>query len=491
MPFDPSESDCPDRMLRAARRYRRQASSDQTSFHTLSPSLFARLSQEPIKQALASALAAMKPGVAEADAGFRKVRLASSPLSRDASQPLKERLGSGSYGTAYAVRLADDLIKNGKNLGREFVFKAMLRTDPDNPLPLRLYSSLRGDQTSDVGAIESLIREKKQLIINEFQICAALTGTAHVMQVYELAEIDGEFGMLCEKINGESVAALMNRCRMGLESFVITDQEYITIAKQVIADVLIAIARCSDEGVAHSDISINNVMYDRDQKIFKLIDMGNGTEIGKARQQGTPGFVDASTSVANEKSDIYSAGQIFAHFIKQSTFQPSIKGFSDDHLTAENFPFAEELNEMPHEDKAEMLDVVRRMIRDPAESRPSAEELLRDSFFAQLAPRNDMHACFEKLVRREQSISISSRITNCFWHIEDDASRANVERLLRELNGLWHEDVDRDCQGEIKDVLDKLNEPSLRAILKRAEQLAGAAGPSASPASAGATEMPN
>lgn len=57
VPFDPSESGRPNRMLSAARRHRRQTSSDQISFDTLSPSLVATLSQEPIKQTLAAALA--------------------------------------------------------------------------------------------------------------------------------------------------------------------------------------------------------------------------------------------------------------------------------------------------------------------------------------------------------------------------------------------------------------------------------------------------
>lgn len=495
-PFDPSESGRPDRMLRAARRHRRQASGDQIAFDTLSPSLVATLSQEPIKQTLAAALAAMKPGAAEANAGFRQVRLAGSPTSLDAAQSLKQRLGSGRYGTAYSVRLSEDLIKNGKNLGREFVFKAILRTDPHNPLPRDLYAALRGDLQSHVAAIESLIREKKQSIINEFQITAALTRTAHVMQVYELVEIDGEFGILCEKIDGENVRELIDKGMAGLGANVITDREYVELAKQVVADVLIAIARCADEGVAHSDISISNVMYDRDQKIFKLIDMGNGTEMGKKRQPGTKGYTDLlSMSIANERSDIYSAGQLFAHFLKDSTLKPGVRGFDDQLLTVEAFPFAEELAAMTSEDKAEMLSVVSSMVRKPPESRPSSEELLREPFFGQLTPRNQMHDSYEKLVRWDRSFSISTRISNCFWDIEDDVARGEVEQLLARLNELWHEDADEDCQGEIKNMLDKLHEPSLLALLSRAEQRqyaqAPAAEPVASPDSAGATGTPD
>ena len=95
VPGDPSTPVSPGQMLREARKHRRQSSTDRMLFDTLSPSMVARLNELPIKTTFASALAAMKPGVAEAASGFRDVKLAGSPRSHGPAQTLKELLGSG------------------------------------------------------------------------------------------------------------------------------------------------------------------------------------------------------------------------------------------------------------------------------------------------------------------------------------------------------------------------------------------------------------
>lgn len=470
VPGDPSRTATPDQLLRAARKYTRQGSSDQMLFDTLSPSLVARLNELPIKSTLASAIAAMKPGVAQTSSGFREVRLAGSPRTR-ATQPLKEPLGRGRFGTAYAVTLAENLIRSGKNLGREFVFKALLRPDPENPLPVDLYAGLRGDEMNDPAAREAAIQRKKQQIVDEFQITSALTKTAQVMQVYDLVRIDDEFGILCEKINGESIGGVVRKSRAALEALVITEQDYLDLVKQAIADILIAIARCEDEGVTHSDISPNNVMYDADEKMFKLIDMGNGREVGQRRPPGTPGYTDISTSVADHKSDIYGVGQLLAYFVKSATALTGISGFSTESLTIGDFPFHDDLQYLPSTDRNEILDVTRRMIQQPPESRPSSIELLRHRFFAGLAPRAQTHLSYEKLERWHRSESISSRFTACYPHIEDVQARDAIHELLLELNEMWQEDQQRNRQPDIEERLKKLSEPSVRQLLDRAEQL--------------------
>ena len=476
MPGDPSRTATPDQLLRAARKYARQGSSDQMLFDTLSPSLVARLNELPIKSTLASAIAAMKPGVAQTSSGFREVRLAESPRTR-AAQPLKEPLGSGRFGTAYAVTLAENLIRNGKNLGREFVFKALLRPDPENPVPVDLYAGLRGDEMNDPAAMEAAIQTKKQQIVDEFQITAALTKTAHVMQVYDLVRIDDEFGILCEKINGENIGGVVKKSRAALEAVVIDERDYLDLVKQAIADILIAIALCEQQGVTHSDISPNNVMYDADEKMFKLIDMGNGREVGQRRPPGTPGYTDISTSVADHKSDIYGVGQLLAYFVKSGTTPTGISGFSAESLTVDNFPFFDDLQYLPSTDRDEILDVTRRMIQQPPESRPSSIELLRHRFFAGLAPRDQTHLSYEKLERWHRSQSISSRFTACYPHIEDMQARDAIYDLVVGLNEMWQDDQQRNRQADIGERLKKLSEPSVRQLLDRAEQLqSGGAG---------------
>lgn len=483
VPGSPSTAVSPDQILKEARRYRRQSSSDQMLFDTLSPSLVARLNELPIKTAFASALASMKPGASETALGFRDLKLAGSPRSLGASQALKEPLGSGRFGKAYAVTLANNLIKNGKNLGREFVFKALLRADPNKPLPADLYAGLQGDDVNDPAAREAVIREKKQQIIDEFQITSALVKTAHVMQVYDLVHVDDEFGILCEKINGENVGGLVKKLRTALDAFVISEQDYLDIAKQAIADVLIAIARCADEGVAHSDISPNNVMYDADEKMFKLIDMGNGREVGQTRPPGTPGYMDISTSVANHKSDIYGVGQLLGYFVKDAATPMGLRGFTSEHLTIGDFPFFDGLNYLPSTHRDEILDIMRRMIQQPPERRPSSIELLRHRFFADLAPRNQTHASYEKLNRWDRSNSISARFTACYSYIEDDEARDGLHRQLLELNEMWQDDCEQGRQEDIEERLRKLNGPPVRQILTLAEERESRAGlPSASAA---------
>ena len=470
VPGDPSQATTPDQLLRAARKYTRQGSSDQMLSDTLSPSLVARLNEAPIKSTFASAIAAMKPGVAQTSSGFRDVRLAASPRTR-ATRPLKEPLGSGRFATAFAVTLAENLIKNGKNLGRDFVFKALLRPDPDNPLPVDLYAGLHGAEMNDPAAREAAIEAKKQQIADEFQITSALTKTAQVMQVYDLVRIDDEYGILCEKINGDNIRGVVKKSRAALEAFVITEQDYLDLVKQAIADILIGIARCEYEGVTHSDISPNNVMYDADEKMFKLIDMGNGREVGQGRLPGTPGYIDIWTAVADHKSDIYGVGQLLAYFVKSPDAPTGISGFPTESLTIGAFPFLDDLQYLPSTDRDEILDVTRRMIQQPRESRPSSIQLLRHRFFAVLAPRNQTHASYEKMERWHQSQSISARFTACYPHIEDLLAREAIYDLVVGLNEMWQDDQERNRQIDIEQRLKKLSAPSVRQLLERAEKL--------------------
>lgn len=456
---------------------------------TLSPSLVARLNELPIKSTLASAIAAMKSGVAQTSSGFREVRLAGSPRTR-AAQPLKEQLGRGRFGKAYAVTLAENLMRDGKNLGREFVFKALLRPDLENPVPVDLYAALRGEELNDPAAREAVIERKKQQIIDEFQITAALTKTTHVMQVYDLVRIDDEFGILCEKINGESLRGVVKKSRAALEAVVIDERDYLDLVKQAIADILIAIALCEQQGVAHSDISPNNVMYDADEKMFKLIDMGNSREVGQRRPPGTPGYIDIWSSVANHKSDIYAVGQLLAYFVKRATTSTAISGFAPESLTVDDFPFFDDLQYLPSTDRDEILDVTRRMIQQSPESRPSSIELLRHRFFAALAPRDQTHLSYEKSERWDRSQSISSRFTACYPHIEDMQARGAIYDLVLGLNEMWQDDQQGNRQADIEERLKKLSEPSVRQLLDRAEQLqwggAGLASTESEPADADA-----
>ncbi|KVL13662.1 hypothetical protein WS95_03880 [Burkholderia sp. MSMB1826] len=434
---DPSEPASPVEMLKNERKHRRQRSTD-LSPDTLSLNLVAHMGKTRIPDAIAAGLAALKPGAAEAQAGFRSVKLACSLAPGDQGLPLKKELAAGAFGTVYAVTLAENLIKNGKDYGTEFAFKALLRTDPHAP---------------DPAAIEA----RKQSIIQEFQISAALTKTSRVMQVYELAQIENEFGMLCEKINGESAGDIMRISKDALKYGFIDTNDYLQMVKRVISDVLVAVARCADEGVVHADISPNNVMYDREEKIFRLIDFGHGREPGQPRPPGTWGYFNFPL-IADQTNDVYSAGQLLANFIRDPEWR--IEGFNGvppSLLTVDSFNFAEKLRDIPLGQREMMLSAILRMIRP----RASAAQSLRDDFFEGVPSRDETHDCYERLELWQNVKPVYLRGYQCFEEIEDQFYRDKIYECLFDLNDALCDDR----RDDILQILDRLNE-----ILSEVEQ---------------------
>lgn len=361
----------------------------------VSPHLAAIIGKVSTDETLLGKIAEMTPGSAEIRAGFRPVKLTRSFDSLSPDKPAKEKLGSGRYGIAYAVRLSEDFIV-GKdvNHGRDFVFKAMLSTNPDNPLSRNLYSRLPEDHTPE--GLEKAVSLEMDTIFNEFRIAASLAHTSRVMQVYGLVQIGDEFGILAEKINGETAQNLLKKCIEGLRKGIITPQEYLTFAGQAVGDVLVGISRFADQGVTHLDISHNNVLYDKDLKHFKLIDMGKGREQGATKEMGTKGYIDICTPVADPKNDVYSAGQLLAYFLRDPAKEVGLTGLSGN-LTVDNFPFMNRLKNLPLEKKTEAVDLIRRMTRIPAADRPTAQEILNHRFINSRRSRDQINALYEKL----------------------------------------------------------------------------------------------
>lgn len=344
----------------------------------------------------------MKPGSAEIQEGFLPVKLARSFDSLSPDKPAKRLLGSGAYGTAYAVRLSENFFCNGIDHGREFVFKAMLCTNPSNPIPRMLYARLPDGHHLPIALAVKVLKEKVR-ICKEFQIAASLAHTARVMQVYGLVQIGDEFGILAEKINGETVRDLLKKSVEGLRKGVITPQEHLGFAGQVVADVLIGLSRFADEGVTHLDVSHNNVLYDKDKRHFKLIDMGKGREEGEAKEMGTRGYIDICTSTADQKSDVYSAGQLLVHFLRDPGQVVGLTGLTGE-LSIDSFPFMSELEKLPAEDKNKVVGLINRMIKISVAERPTAQEILRDPFLKNLAPPDNIHECYERLDRLPDSL---------------------------------------------------------------------------------------
>ncbi len=428
-----------------------------------------RLNQEPINEDLAAKIAGLRRGTPETQTGFRPLALAVQLSPTNTSRPAKRLMTSSRVAAVYAVTLAEPVTKDGRNYGREFVFKALLRIDKDRPIPSDLYYELSTERLRDPIEVENKVNELKRSIINEFQMGAALTQVSRVMQVFEIAQIDNEFGILCEKIDGETVRSLVPKAALAVADSIITGPEYFDLARQALMDVLVGIARCADEGVAHSDITHNNVMYDKEEKLFKLIDMGGGREPGTERSTATKGYVDQSTVAAGEAYDVYAAGQFLAHFVKHRGVPVSgYTGFAAEQLTQELFPFMEELDEVPSDDKIAMLNLIRRMTNADPTARPSAAELLHDPFFENCATRDLVHQCYEMLDHWAQSRQISDRFTRYYSEIESAEDKDRIYGMVFELNEAWR-DEEHDRQADIKALLSRLNAPSVQHILKVAE----------------------
>ncbi|WOI45082.1 XopAU family type III secretion system effector serine/threonine kinase [Acidovorax sp. BLS4] len=357
----------------------------------LSPRLVRKLSQQCSAPDLVERLAAMKPGAADIGNGFTAVALEpSGDGTSHAAQGLR-RLGAGAAGTAYAVRLSENFWRDGRDCGRDFVFKAMLSTDPANPASRTLYDTLEeGADPTDA------IAQEKAKIHKEYQVAVALGNTAQVMRVYGLVQIGSLFGILAEKIEGPKVSQVIDLSRQALNQGDIKPLEYLALAWEMVADVLIGASRFADEGVVHQDISHNNVLYDERQKMFRLIDMGLGVEKGEPLRMGTWGYVEMRASASHHKRDVYSVAQLLVHFLKSPDFPMGLVGISSA-SSVETFPFMDALKALPPDSKADVVQLLNRMIaRDPDE-RASAQELLQDPLFGEMPPRDDVHAIYQRL----------------------------------------------------------------------------------------------
>lgn len=381
------------RILKEEREYKNSVNLDLPA-ETISPHLATILGKNSSNETLISAIAAMKPGSAEIQTGFLPVQLARTFDTALPDKPAKRQLGSGKYGVAYEVRLSRNFFRQGQDLGRDFVFKAMLCTDKENPLPPNLYGRFSDEQETTALAIE--VSKEKARIFKEFQIGASLAHTSRVMQVYGLAQIGNQFGILAEKIEGATARELLGKSIQGLGSGAVSPEEHLSFARQVVVDVLVGISRFVDEGLTHLDISPNNVLYDKKEKHFKLIDIGKGREEGEAKEPGTSGYIDMFTSAADQKSDVYSAGQLLGYLVKDPNYDVGLMGFFGE-KTVNNFPFMSGLARLPAEDKENIVRLISRMIRYQAVERPTAQEVLHDPFLVNTASPDQIHAYYEKL----------------------------------------------------------------------------------------------
>ncbi|MEQ7884390.1 serine/threonine protein kinase [Xanthomonas hortorum] len=381
-----------ERMRMREMRYRRQDV-------VLSPRTLKHLASTSPRPELLTKLSLLKPGALEIENGFLPVRLEGTHNGDTQNLKDMQPLGKGASGRAYAVRLAEDFWRAEENCGRDFVFKAMLNTDPKDPIPTNLYDKCFQQDASDPKDPVSLHEAN---IYREYQMTVSLDERSRIMRAYGLVQIEDVFGILLEKINGITVGNLIKRARPALQQGMIAAPEYLDVARQLIADVLIALSCCEDMGIVHQDVSHNNVMYDGSKKMFRLIDFGLGEEEGEPIRYGTPGFIEANPQatdrLASHPRDVYSAAQLLVHFIKCPTHDMGFTGIFWA-KTEEDFPFMDALKQLSLKDREEIVRFFNRMITPKENGGATAEDLLKDPFLnaAAIGPRDNVHATLEKL----------------------------------------------------------------------------------------------
>ncbi|MDO7932233.1 serine/threonine-protein kinase [Xanthomonas euvesicatoria pv. eucalypti] len=362
----------------------------------LSPRLVKSLTSRSERPDLIQKLSALKPGALDVDNGFVHVTLETGHAGTAGTLDAMPTVGTGASASTYAVRLAEDLWQGGQNCGRDFIFKALLRTDPQRPIPPTLCDPAT---VADAPTLQERIAERRAMIFQEYQMIRSVDAVPYIVHAHGVVQIEHTFGILLEKIDGISVRSMIGRARTALQQGAISAMEYLGLARQLMADVLVSIACCEDAGIVHQDISHNNVMYDQPTKIFRLIDMGLGSEEGDPNRGGTPGFYDLSTP-ARHTRDVYSVAQLLVHVLKRPDYNMGMIGINRP-KTADTFPFMDALQALPADHKRTVVGFFNSMLDDGTGERTKAERLLRAPFFTEppLPPRDRMHRTFEKLKR--------------------------------------------------------------------------------------------
>ncbi|OOW73097.1 serine/threonine protein kinase [Xanthomonas axonopodis pv. martyniicola] len=362
----------------------------------LSPRLVKALTSRSERPDLIQKLSALKPGALDVDTGFLKVTLETGHAGTAGTLDAMPTVGTGASASTYAVRLAEDLWQGEQHCGRDFIFKALLCTNPQRPIPMTLYDPAT---VADAPTLQERIAERRAMIFQEYQMIRSVDAVPYIVHAHGVVQIEHTFGILLEKIDGISVRSMIGRARTALQQGAISAMEYLGLARQLMADVLVGIACCEDAGIVHQDISHNNVMYDQPTKIFRLIDMGLGSEEGDPNRGGTPGFYDLSTP-ARHTRDVYSVAQLLVHVLKRPDYNMGMIGINRP-KTADTFPFMDALQALPADHKRTVVGFFNSMLDDGTGERTKAERLLRAPFFTEppLPPRDRMHRTFEKLKR--------------------------------------------------------------------------------------------
>jgi hypothetical protein len=133
----------------------------------------------------------------------------------------------------------------------------------------------------------------------------------------------GGVGKLPNEVNVLIMEDLWNHYSP-IENYVgrFTDEELISLG-QKLYDFITSVHNC---GLVHGDINVNNVLYDRDTKTFKLIDFGSSCVVGATTERA--GKCSAQTLFDREHQDFVSIGNILVTLANRAIV-PKLKSFID------------------------------------------------------------------------------------------------------------------------------------------------------------------
>jgi serine/threonine-protein kinase len=264
-----------------------------------------------------------------------------------------ERLGEGGMGVVFRA-----VIEGPRGFQRSCVIKRL------QPLLSR-----------DEGFVKSLIAEAR---------VSALLHHPSIVQVQELGEINGEYYLVMEYVEGPSLTALLNRCRMidceipqGIACFIISELAHALSYAHALVD-----EEGRPLGIVHRDVSPSNVIV-TPMGTVKLLDFGvakaadhvlNETTRSGALK-GKVGYMSpeqAEGLAVDHRSDIFALGIILHEMLtlerlfKRDTEMSTLRAVR----TGEVRPLREG---RPDVDPEVESAVMKMLARDPNERFPSAD----------------------------------------------------------------------------------------------------------------------
>lgn len=133
----------------------------------------------------------------------------------------------------------------------------------------------------------------------------------NIVRIHEVIHHDGQYALVCEYIDGETLAERMRRERMPVDAVV-----------SLLIRIADALAYAHTKGVVHRDIKPQNILVDRDGRPH-LTDFGLASDTTSERERitatgdiiGTPAFMAPEQAIgesesADPRTDVYSLGAV-------------------------------------------------------------------------------------------------------------------------------------------------------------------------------------